>query len=280
MAKKAKKKLHPMPKLGFRDQLIYIIAMILTMGGALAVMILQMILQDRITFADPEVVAYRAGRGYGNMMFLFFWLFFVGIIIFAGPYQSRLPIFGIRGFKYGPPAYPRTYPLLMKNKPKSWSSPKKQAAQRKERNIVAAFLLVTLVFSLAMFPRSLYGREVLMEDGTITVYSPGNREAEHYKFSDVESVTLETYKYTPSKSLPQWSIRMVIHTRDGEDFYFTCGSFKGTYSESLTLMTEMKTRYGGLVTIEGTNNLGKSAGDMNLNPEERALLYALFEVPY
>ena len=280
MAKKAKKKLHPMPKLGFRDQLIYITAMILTMGGALAVMILQMILQDRITFADPEVVAYRAGRGYGNMMFLFFWLFFVGIIILAGPYQSRLPIFGIRGFRYGPPAYPRTYPLLMKNKPKSWSSPKKQAAQRKERNIVAAFLLVTLVFSLAMFPRSLYGREVLMQDGTITIYSPSNREAEHYKFSDVESVTLETYKYTPSKSLPQWSIRMVIHTRDGEDFYFTCGSFRGKYPEALTLMMEMKARYGGLVTIEGVHNLNKALSDMNLSQEERALLYALFEVSY
>ena len=280
MAKKAKKKLHPMPKLGFRAQLIYITAMILTMGGALAVMILQMILQDRIAFSDPEVVAYRAGRGYGNMMFLFFWLFFAGIIILAGPYQSRLPIFGIRGFKYGPPAYPRIYPLLMKNKPKSWVSPKKQAAQRKGRKIAAAFLLATLVFSIAMFPRSLYGREVLMQDGTITIYSPSNREAEHYKFSDVESVTLETYKYTPSKSLPQWSIRMVIHTRDGEDFYFTCGSFRGKYPEALTLMMEMKARYGGLVTIEGTDNLGKSAIDMNLNPEERALLYALFEVPY
>ena len=280
MAKKAKKKRHPMPKLGFRDQLIYITAMVLTIGGSLAVMILQMILQDRITFADPEVVAYRAGRGYGNMMFLFFWLFFAGIIILGGPYQSRLPIFGIRGFRYGPPAYPRTYPLLMKNKPKSWSSPKKQAAQRKERNIVAAFLLVTLVFSLAIFPRSLYGREVLMQDGTITIYSPSNRESEHYKFSDVESVILGTYNYKPRKSPSRWSVRMVVHTRDGEDFYFTCGSFKGTYSESLTLMTEMKARYGGLVTIEGVHNLNKALSDMNLNLEERALLYALFEVAY
>lgn len=280
MAKKAKKKLHPMPKLGFRDQLIYITAMILTMGGSMAVLILQIILQDRITFADPQVVAYQSGRGYGNCFYLFLWLMMVGIIILAGPYQSRLPIFGIRGFRYGPPAYPRTYPLLMKNKPKSWVSPKKQAAQRKGRNIAAAFLLATLVFSLAMFPRSLYGRKVLKEDGTITVYTPGNRERSHYKFSDVESVILETYKYKPKKSLPRWSVRMVIHTRDGEDFYFTCGSFKGTYSESLTLMMEMKTRYGSLVSIEGTDNLGKSAGDLNLTPEERALLYALFEVPY
>ena len=119
-----------------------------------------------------------------------------------------------------------------------------------------------------------------MQDGTITIYSPGNREAEHYKFSDVESVTLGTYNYKPRKSPSRWSVRMVIHTRYGEDFHFTCGSFKGTYSESLTLMTEMKARYGGLVTIEGVHNLGKSACDMNLNPEERALLYALFEVPY
>ena len=72
----------------------------------------------------------------------------------------------------------------------------------------------------------------------------------------------------------------MIHTRDGEDFYFTCGSFRGKYPEALTLMMEMKARYGGLVTIEGTDNLGKSAIDMNLNPEERALLYALFEVSY
>ena len=280
MAKKAKKKLHPMPKLGFRDQLIYITAMILTMGGSIAVMVLQMILQNRITFADPQVVAYLSGRGYGNWMFLFLWLMMVGIIILAGPYQSRLPIFGIRGFKYGPPAYPRIYPLLMKNKPKSWVSPKKQAAQRKGRNIAAAFLLATLVFSLAMFPRSIYGREVLMQDGTITVYTPGNRERSHYKFSDVESVTLETYKYKPKKSMPRWSVRLVIRTRDGEDFYFNCGSFRGKYLESLTLMMEMKARYGSLVSIEGTHNLNKALSDMNLSQEEQALLYALFEVSY
>ena len=48
MATKAKKKTHPMPKLGWADQLIYWAAMILTGGFSLGCHFLVLIMQDNI----------------------------------------------------------------------------------------------------------------------------------------------------------------------------------------------------------------------------------------
>lgn len=277
MARKAKKRLHPMPKLGFADQCLYWLAMLLTGGGSLAAIIVPILLRSEIAFADERVVAFNERRGVGNDLYLFAWLFIVLLAIAGGPYQQRRPIFGRRGVKYGPPAYPRIYPLLMKDKPKHWVSPKAQANQKKLRLFLTALALVTLLFSIAMFPRSLYGREVLYRDGTVAVYSPGNREEEHYKFSEITSVELETYYRRRRRTFSgSWNVRMTLHTADGEDFYFSSGSFSGGWTQTLESMLALKERYGSLVTISGTENLSRVIHDKSLSAAEAALLYQLF----
>lgn len=280
MSKKRKKKkrdLHPMPKLGFVDQCIYWAAMLLTGGGSFAVMLLHYSLRDKIAFADDRVVASSAGRGELNWFWLCFWLLIVFIIILAGPYQSRLPIFGRKGVKYGPPAYPRTYPLLMKDKPKHWVSPKVQANLRTARRVGLAAAALTLAFSLAMFPRSLYGRNNLLHDGTVTVYSPGNRETEHYKFSDIAAVELDIHKYKHHKSYRYfWYINMVVRFSDGSDFSFRSGDFAGTWEQTLQAMLALKERYGSLITIAEDADLNALIHDRELTPTEQALLRELF----
>lgn len=278
MARKAKKRLHPMPKLGAADQCLYWFSMLLTGGGCIAAIIVPILLRSEIAFADDRVVAFTEGRGVGNYLYLFAWLFIVLLAIAGGPYQQRRPIFGRRGVKYGPPAYPRIYPLLMKDKPKFWVSPKVQANQKKLRLFLTALALVTLLFSLAMFPRSLYGREVLYRDGTVAVYSPGDREEAHYKFSEITSVELDTYYRTRRRSFSgSWNVRMTIHLADGDTFYFSSGDFSGDWTTTLETMLALKERYGSLVAIAGTEHLSDVVYSRELNAAEKALLYQLFD---
>lgn len=267
-----------MPKLGFADLCLYWLGMLLTGGGCVAVLIVPFLLRDKIAFADERVVAVSAGRGGHNFIFLFFWLFFVLLAIAGGPYQKRLPIFGRRDIKYGPPAYPRIYPLLMKDKPRFWVSPRVQANQRTLRIALTVFALVTLLFSLAMFPRSLYGREVLYRDGTVAVYSPNNEETEYYKFSDVTSVELDTYYHRHRRSFDgDWYTRMSVHFDNGRSFHFSSHEFSGSWTQTLEAMTDLKRRYGDLVTISGAERLSDLVYDRDLTAAEADMLYTLFE---
>ena len=255
MAEKAKKQLHPMPKLGFSDQCLYWLAMILTGGGGFAVMIASILLQKKIAFADEGVVAFA-----------------------AGPYQARRPIFGRKGVKYGPPAYPRIYPLLMKDKPKFWVSPKKQAMDRKLRRIMAVIAVITLLLSLTAFRRSLYGREVLYQDGTVAVYSPGNRETEHYRWGEISAVELDTYYHRNRKSFTgSWSVVMRVRFSDGRDCHFTAAGFEGDWTETLNAMLALKAQYGRLLTISGTEHLTEVIYDRDLTDAQAELLFLLFD---
>lgn len=273
MARKAKKRVHPMPKLGWKDNLLYWSAMILIGCGWLASIFAPVILCDEIAFADERVVANVNGDGILHCFWMTFW-FGVVLIFLVTLYERRLPVFGRTDIKYGPPAYPRTYPLLMKDKPYHWESPKKIAGRKKLYTVAAVVLVSTLLFSLAMYPTSLYSRQELHRDGTVAVYRSEN-EVEHYKFSQIEAVRLDTYR-TGGKGVKKWTAAMVVCLSDGEEYRFSVGSFRGGWSENLRTMLDLKARYGSLVIIEGTEDLWRVAEDQKLEAAEEALLYELF----
>ena len=114
---KAKKKVHPMPKLGFADQMIYALGYLLIFAVLVGLFWFRFYwIEDRM-MAQPGAVAYEA-RGSSYWYFPFYLsLMFSLFIPWYGLHQKRYPFFGKRGVKYGPPAYPRTFPLFMKNKP-------------------------------------------------------------------------------------------------------------------------------------------------------------------
>ena len=68
MATKAKKKIHPMPKLGWEDQLLYWTAMVLTGGFSILGTFIVLLAQDDIAFSDPAVIARTVGQG--NLYFI------------------------------------------------------------------------------------------------------------------------------------------------------------------------------------------------------------------
>ena len=278
MATKAKKKTHPMPKLGWADQLIYWAAMILTGGFSLGCHFLVLIMQDNIAFSDSQVIARTVGSGNLFYFCISLWCMVAFVLIIIGPYENRFPIFGRSDIKYGPPAYPRTYPLLMRNKPKFWVSSKEAQKIKKMRIIVAILLIVTFLISTAVFPLSLYGRTVLNEDGTVTVYDAGNREVHHYTYDEVISVELGTYQSSGRYS-DSWHIHFIITTVDSEIYKFAAHSFIGTDIQQLQTMLHVKEElYDNQCLISGLENIQKVIQDQYRQAEEKGLVYQLFEM--
>lgn len=190
MPRKAKKRVHPMPKLGWADQLLYWVAIIACFAGAVVSVFFPLYYREALAKTNSEMIAYTEGTGSLHFVWLFLLLFFVGLVICAGPYQHRLPVFGRKDIRYGPPAYPRVYPLLVKNKPKHWESPKAQARKKKLTWIGISALLASLLFCAAIYPRCLCGRYELLSDGTVTVYDADNRQTAHHGIKDTEKLWL------------------------------------------------------------------------------------------
>lgn len=278
MATKAKKKIHPMPKLGWKDQLIYWVAMILTGGFSLGCHFLVLIMQDNIAFSDPQVIARTVGSGNLSYFFISIWCMVAFVLIIAGPYENRFPIVGRSDIKYGPPAYPHTYPLLISNKPKYWVSPKEAKKKKQMRIIVAILLAATFLISAAVFPLSLYGRAVLNEDGTVTVYDAQNREVHHYSTDEVTSVELGTYQSSGRYS-GSWHLHFVITTTDSETYKFAAHSFVGTDLQQLHAMLYVKEElYDNQCIISDLENVQKVIQDQYRQDDEQALVYQLFEI--
>lgn len=274
MATKAKKRVHPMPKLGWLDQCIYWAGMAVTFGIMILSLFIPVSVWDSVAFSDDRVIARTAGPGNLFFLNLCFWCAVACILIAAGPYRDRTPIFGRKDIRYGPPAYPRIYPLLMKNKPTHWVSPKAAARKKKWSIVLATFLISTFLFSAIVYPMSFYGRSVLLRDGSVAVYNSFNQEKEHYYPKDIDAMTVRT-RYA-SRRGGGWRVEMIFKTSDGEKITYSMGSFKGNVLESLQNILMVRERYGDLVTIEGRKNLERVADRYDMTAGEKAILYQIF----
>ena len=280
MARKAKKRMHRMPPLSFVDKLIYWSMMLLLVVGYLALLFGPLYLRDRIAFAEETVVA---AEGHTSILWLgvpWMTFFLMSFIWWLQPYQNRKPIFGLKNFKYGPPAWPKVYPLLMKNKPYVWVSERK----KKERKQIAVVLLVVLLLSFIPIPWSLYGRNCLLYNGGIVEYSMFNNRREEFASGDISEIEIGTYRYSTGGRYTRtthWGIRMVFHTDSGEKYIFDHRDFR-TDRESeirywLEAMLAVKRRYDpAIICYDGLDNLNRVIADSNLNQQECEKLYQLF----
>ena len=181
-----------MPPLSFVDKLIYWTIFLLLAGCYLVLIFGPLYLRDRIAFSEETVLAAEA---HVSIMWLgvpWMTFFLMTFILWNQPYQDRKPIFGLKNFKYGPPAWPKVYPLFMKNKPYVWVSERK----KKERKQIAVVLLVVLLLSFVPFPWSLYGRDCLLHDGGIAEYSMFNNRTEEFASGEIAQIQIETYRYS------------------------------------------------------------------------------------
>lgn len=274
MAKKAKKRIHPMPKLGWQDRLLYTLLIVVTFGGALACLFFLRINRDRLLSADA--LTYEDDISFMYGLFLFFFLLTVGIIVILGPCRKRIPVFGRKGVRYGPPAYPRVFPLLMKNKPQYWESASKIKKRKKRKIILTVFLVCSFLLSTFLYSRSLCGRYELMNDGSVKVFDYKNRETEHYKSHQIQSVCVSIYRSGGHRSV-SYNLGMFVSLPDGEEYLFRVDKFGDDWNSALRQALSLKDRYGVIFSAEDEDDFWKFFLYNHLTPQEKELLYQLFE---
>lgn len=275
MATKAKKKMHRMPPLSVADKIIYWTAFVLLCAADTAFLFGPLRLRNVIAFADDSVVA-----AVENISFLwllvpwmtFFLMTFIGWLLL---YEARRPIFGKRNFKYGPPGWPKVYPLFMKNKPYVFVSER----EKKNRKRIAVFLVVVLLLSLILWPLSLCGRTCLHSDGSITQYNMSNKQVEEYSADQIEKIRLETCRFR--HDLVSSGVSITLFTKNGNKHFFTNRDFrKGSQADDrdwIAAMLDIKNQFDpGIVYCDETEKLKYVVMQQNLTAEETQLLYELF----
>lgn len=276
MPRKAKKKVHSMPKLGFWDKLLYRVLMIIGYGGSVVCVFAPMVQRRLLADANPDALACDmevAGILFGFCFAL--WLLVVGMIVTLKLYKPRIPIFGRSDIRYGPPAYPRIYPLLMKDKPKFWESPKRIHKRRLKFRICAAALVVTFLFSTIMFSFSFYSRQELLRDGTVMAYDNQNRST-HYDLEDLESVRL--FVNRSGRRHTRWYPSFELRFKDGTRCIFNVRAFADDWIPAFQIAQGLKAYYGELLVIHGTEKLEKVTLTQSMTAMESRLLYELFEM--
>lgn len=275
--RKAKKKLHRMPKLSFIDQVVYWLGLLLLSAVYFAMALIPLLFRDRISFADPAVIAVSENASVMWVLLPCLTFFLITFIPWSVFYNDRRPIFGLKDFKYGPPAWPRVYPLFMRNKAYVWISEKKQ----KEKRQTILILVILLLISLIPFPWSLYGRDCLMVDGRIRQYSMFNRQKEEFSPQEIESVEFSVYKYSTGKynRTTHWDVQVTLTTDSGREYSFQARDFRrdrGSFSW-LKDMMQLKTQFdASIIHYSRTDNLKNVVWDYDLSDAEEVLLYQLF----
>lgn len=278
MTRKAKKKTHRMPPLSFLDKLIYWSIFLVLAVSYLALLFGPLSLRNKITFADTAVIAvYDRASTFWLIVPWLTW-FLITFILWYLPYERRKPIFGKRNFKYGPPAWPKEYPLFMKNKPYVFVSEHK----RKERKQLAVILVVLLLISFIPFPWSLYGRNCLYNDGGIAQYNVFNVQTRAFAPEDIADVTFDVTSHRSGRSGPRhWGIRITLTTESGKRYTFDYRDFRdddqGENLYWLAAMLDLKTHFHpSIIHYEDLENLDLVVADKNMSQEEARRLFQLF----
>lgn len=279
MARKAKKRLHQMPPLSFVDKSIYWLILLVLLALYFLLSFGTLFLRHKIAFQDEMVIACE-----DNISFLWFlvpWMTFMlmTFITWYDLYQRRKPIFGIRNFKYGPPAWPKEYPLFMKNKPYVYVSEQKKKARKK----IVVLLLAVLLISFIPYPWSLYGRDCLHSNGNIVQYNMFNGKAYEFRSGDIDTVEIEAYRYRTGRSgvKKHWGVRITLTTDNGKEYIFCHSDFRDNTAADirywLSAMLQVKNRYDpSIIIYSGIENLEKVVADKKLTDAETQILYQIF----
>lgn len=278
MPQKAKKKRNAMPPLSLTDKLIYWTVFVLLCAVWFGSMFGFLYLRHKIDFSDQAVIAVH---DHASMLwFLVPWItfFLMTLILWMQPYQNRTPIIGQKYYRYGA----KDSPAFMKKKPPIWVGEKKKKEQKRLSRILLAILLISFI----PFPWSLYGRDGLLQDGSIVQYNMFYHQTHEFSSDDIADVEIATFHYLSGKysTTRHWGVKMSFKTDSGKKYTFEYRSFrKESDAETrswLVWMLNIKKCYDpGIIHYDGMENMEQVIADGNLSQEEIQQLYQLFGRP-
>ena len=279
MARKKKKKLK-MPPLSALDSCIYYLGMALCVILGLSLSLFVTLLTKRIGLADPDVIAVdeRATVLLGIFPYIAFLLLLLCPLGTA--YSKRMPIFGKKGIQYGPPKYPKVYPLFMREKPPVWVSDRK----KESRKTFAIFYVLLVILCLLPIPAGVFGRSCLMENGDVAVYNFLNQEKDRYHVGDIKELCFYPADLHPRSRGYSYDLNAKITMTDGKTFYFDAADFRNSRNSDpaswLLYMLDMKEKViPERITYKDSHLLSEVADTYNLTTEEAKLMDQLFDRP-
>ena len=280
--KKRRNQPRKMPPLSLLDKCIYWLLGVLMTAVLVGLFRGWYLWRERVQFGDEQIVCIATHWSMLWVAVPMFSLPCTAVGLWCGWYYGGQPIFGIPGFRYGPP-YPRIYPLFMKDRPK----PKPR--ERRGTRTFAAFIVGVNLVCVAFGLLSIQGRDSLYRDGSVRQVNMFGGISGEYSARDAEQVVLEvySYKYSGSSRLfgsgrERWSVRLELQMTDGERFEFNPGGVRPDeqtgevrvwFRELETLLEQYPAQ-----CIERANaqDLDRAIRDMKLNEAETALLLELF----
>ena len=259
--RKAKKKLHRMPKLSLLDQIVYWSGLILLCATYFALSFIPVILRNRIAFSDDAVVAVSEHASVIWAVLPCLTFFMVTFIPWTVFYGDRRPI------------------LFMKNKPYVWVSERKQ----KEKKHTILILVILLLISFIPFPWSIYGRDCLMADGSIRQYSMFNNRKDDFSIQEIDNVEFSTYTYFTGKynRTIHWDVQVTLEVASGAKYTFQSKDFRRDPGSRfwMTEMLRLKSLFDpSIILYRQTEDLKQVVWDCELSNEEELLLYRLFDL--
>lgn len=278
--KRAKKRTKQMPPLSLLDKLIYGIILLLLIVLYFSPLLLSFALRNKIAFFDATVIAaHEHSSSLWSIAPCLILLIITGSL-WSNFYINRKPIFGLKNFKYGPPKWPKVYPLFSKEKHTEWISEKK----KKTKKQIAIILIILLLISFIPFPLSLYGRDCLRYDGSILEYNMFNVQTLEIASNEITDIQIETYRYFHGRRsiTRHYGVRIILRTDNGSQYYFDFSDFrKGEASSRLYWLDEMlniKQLFDPRIIRYGkTDYIDDVISDKELTQEEAEKLYQLFE---
>ncbi len=182
---------------------------------------------------------------------------------------TKQPFFGIKDFPYGSPGYTDVYPIF--RKPKHKILKPERPSQKKSRKQSVIAVIICLAICVALLPLSLFGRNVLHEDMSISVYNAFNSEIRHYEAENVTSVTFSTRYFVGGRySSGGWRKYVTLTTSDSKRYQ---------YRTDLNTMLEIKAAFpASVIAYEGAEDIDEYIQDHNLDADEIAKLHHLFNV--
>lgn len=216
------------------------------------------IVQDKIAYADPTVIArYELP----NLLFFFpLWFYIYGVVMynFTWALSIRRPILGKQ-----PPN-----PL-----------PEKPKILPRKISIAVKITVPLLLGVLCAF--SFYGRECLHDDGSVTVYNAVNRQTFYYSAEEVKTVQFGMYFSHGVASKCNADVHLQMN--DGRSYYFDFRHGRPGWNAEdwISALLDVKVRFDPeQVTFEDPDWVERviQMYDVLYTDEEIDLIYRLFEI--
>lgn len=280
MMKKSKRKnIHRRPPLSLLDKAIYWVAFFLSFFALLFSVYALDTIRTLIAFRDAATIAHVERASSFLALFL---LIYIEISLFVYLYcalKQKNAIWGNSKIQYGKEPWDKNYfPLLDRRRRAVPSNP----TAKSRRRTMLGLWCTGLFFCLLLFSFSLFGRDCMHKDNSITSYSAINRISSTYLEEDFAHLTLQTKYVSGYRISSYWVYEIKIEMSDGQRFSFSNRDFYWRQSNRKDLclekMVEIKALFSpDQITIKGADDVDKVAAYISLDESQTQRLHQLFE---